>query len=52
MQGQKMTALTQHKEDVSKAKGTQRYKHSLVVDLAGSGMSLLSGHKRTIMKVG
>ena len=50
LQGQKMTAITQHKIDMSEASGVQRYKHTAIVDLKGTGMSLLGGKKRGIIQ--
>lgn len=33
LQGQKITALMRHKEELSKTTGVQRYKHIIVVDM-------------------
>ncbi len=45
-----MTAIGLHKANKSAATGVQRYKHSLVVDLDGMGMSLLGGKTRHFMQ--
>lgn len=50
LQGQKMTAITQYKIDKCEATGNQRYKHTIIVDLKGTGMSLLGGKKRGIIQ--
>eukprot|EP00047_Mylnosiga_fluctuans_P002202 m.223590 g.223590 ORF g.223590 m.223590 type:complete len:308 (+) comp10947_c0_seq1:28-951(+) len=50
LQGQKMACLTHFKDKKSKASGTQRYKHIIVADLSGLGMSILGSHKRGIIK--
>jgi len=50
LQGQKQALYSYHKKVVSAQIGVQRYKYSLLVDLNGAGMSLLSGKKRTIIK--
>jgi hypothetical protein len=51
LQGQKMTAIFMHKcKEMSKT-GVQRYKHTLIVDLNGMGMSLLGGKTRGFLKV-
>lgn len=50
LQGQKMQAITQHKIDQTVKSGVQRYKHTVVVDLKGTGMGLLKGKNRTIIK--
>ncbi len=46
-----MTAIFMHKcKEMSKT-GVQRYKHTLIVDLNGMGMSLLGGKTRGFLKV-
>lgn len=50
LQGQKMTAITQHKVDACETSGNQRYKHTIIVDLKGTGMSLLGGKKRGVIQ--
>lgn len=49
-QGQRLTAYSKWKDGVAKKKGVQRYKHTLIVDLKGTGMSLVGGKKRGVLK--
>lgn len=50
LQGQKMQSYAQYKLDSSAKEGARRYKHIVIIDGGGIGMSMLSGKKRTIMK--
>eukprot|EP00051_Salpingoeca_urceolata_P015613 m.203321 g.203321 ORF g.203321 m.203321 type:complete len:367 (-) comp18453_c0_seq2:2387-3487(-) len=51
LQGQKMTALTQYKYLRCQGEGKpRRYKHILICNLKGVGLSIVSGKKRAIMQ--
>ena len=50
LQGQRMLAYGMYKRNLSKEKGVQRYKHTLVVDLHGVSLSLTKSSKRALLK--
>lgn len=50
LQGQKMKAYAVYKQDLSKASGVQRYKHTMIVDLHNISMSMLMGKKKNLIK--
>lgn len=50
LQGQKMQSYGQYKLDSSLKEGVRRYKHIVIIEGNGVGMSLLSGKKRNIIK--
>lgn len=50
LQAQKVHHLNLHKERCSIESGNQRYKHTYIVDLKGSGMGLLVGKKSSLIK--
>lgn len=51
LQGQKIAAMMKYKILTAAAAGTQRYKHNIIIDLSGLGMSLLASHKRHVIKM-
>lgn len=50
LQGQKMASITEYKKAHAAKRSEQRYKHTLIVDMEGMGMSLLSGTKRHFLQ--
>mmetsp|Transcript_138271 Transcript_138271/g.195712 ORF Transcript_138271/g.195712 Transcript_138271/m.195712 type:complete len:333 (-) Transcript_138271:45-1043(-) len=50
LQAQRLAAYSQYKVKLSEESGVQRYKHTLIIDLAGSGMGILSGKKKKMVQ--
>eukprot|EP00282_Hemiselmis_andersenii_P029826 CAMPEP_0169453796 /NCGR_PEP_ID=MMETSP1042-20121227/14942_1 /TAXON_ID=464988 /ORGANISM="Hemiselmis andersenii, Strain CCMP1180" /LENGTH=329 /DNA_ID=CAMNT_0009565839 /DNA_START=220 /DNA_END=1206 /DNA_ORIENTATION=+ len=46
LQGQKMKAYAVYKEDMARQRGTQRYKHTLLIDLTHIKMSMVSSSNK------
>mmetsp|Transcript_13423 Transcript_13423/g.34425 ORF Transcript_13423/g.34425 Transcript_13423/m.34425 type:complete len:332 (-) Transcript_13423:151-1146(-) len=46
LQGQKMKAYAVYKEDMSRQRGVQRYKHTLLIDLSHVKMSMVSSSNK------
>ena len=51
LHGQRLSAIMALKRERFASTGKRRYKHTAILDLAGVGMSLLSGRKRGLLKL-
>eukprot|EP00286_Rhodomonas_abbreviata_P022085 CAMPEP_0181314692 /NCGR_PEP_ID=MMETSP1101-20121128/14957_1 /TAXON_ID=46948 /ORGANISM="Rhodomonas abbreviata, Strain Caron Lab Isolate" /LENGTH=277 /DNA_ID=CAMNT_0023421809 /DNA_START=115 /DNA_END=948 /DNA_ORIENTATION=- len=51
-QGQRLKSYASYKQQISRERGVQRYKHTLIIDLKHVSMSMLAGSKRhTIQRI-